>query len=84
MPRLSVRPSIVIALTFLAGSATASTPDTQGIVAHNDVVYLAPARQGWEGLPLGDLTSFFVLLRRRRTTRSDPRGLEQRGLTPAV
>lgn len=30
--------------------------DMRGVVSHNDVIYLAPARQGWEGLPLGNGT----------------------------
>jgi alpha-L-fucosidase 2 len=30
--------------------------DIPGIVAHNDVVYLSPARQGWEGMPIGNGT----------------------------
>ena len=30
--------------------------DMPGIVSHNDVVYLSPALQGWDGLPLGNGT----------------------------
>ena len=30
--------------------------DGSRIAAHNDVVYQAPAREGWEGLPLGNGT----------------------------
>jgi len=48
--------SLVLALSWLASGGAASTQDIQGIVSHNDVVYLAPARQGWEGLPLGNGT----------------------------
>lgn len=28
--------------------------DVASVVAHNDVIYLSPARQGWEGVPLGN------------------------------
>ena len=39
MPRSALLPSVAISLGLLACAATAATPDTQGIVAHNDVVY---------------------------------------------
>lgn len=56
MSRLSIVLSAMLALVWLASQAPASTPDFAGIVSHNDVVYLSPARQGWEGLPLGNGT----------------------------
>lgn len=47
----------IITTVFLAACATlAQTGDTGAIVSHNDVIYLSPARQGWEGLPLGNGT----------------------------
>ncbi|HEY3416686.1 MAG TPA: hypothetical protein VGM23_07360, partial [Armatimonadota bacterium] len=42
-----------------AGGAVLAAPfmvDMPGVVAQQDVVYRAPARQGWEGLPLGNGT----------------------------
>jgi alpha-L-fucosidase 2 len=56
MSRPSIVWSIVLSFSWLASDAAAATPDIQAIVSHNDVVYLAPARQGWEGLPLGNGT----------------------------
>jgi hypothetical protein len=35
---------------------SAQEADVRGLVAHNDVIYLSPARQGWQGLPLGNGT----------------------------
>jgi len=46
---------LLILLSLDCGAA-ASAADIQAIVAHNDVIYLAPGRQGWEGLPLGNGT----------------------------
>ncbi len=51
MPRL-----IVLMLAAVCGTLVqaAETLDMRSVVAHNDIVYLAPARGGWEGLPLGN------------------------------
>ncbi|NCO33483.1 MAG: hypothetical protein AUJ92_11285 [Armatimonadetes bacterium CG2_30_59_28] len=50
---------VAAVLCFLAASGAAKAArvfdaDVPSIVSHNDVVYLSPARQGWEGLPLGN------------------------------
>jgi hypothetical protein len=47
----------VFMLTLLACALFAAPRfDMKAILAHNDIVYQAPARQGWEGLPLGNGT----------------------------
>ena len=44
-------------LLLLASMMCAATPmEVAKLVAHNDVIYLSPAREGWEGLPLGNGT----------------------------
>ncbi len=45
--------SLCATLTFGADLAEV---DMLGVVSHNDVVYQFPAREGWEGLPLGNGT----------------------------
>ncbi len=37
-------------------SAAMPSVDMKGVVSHQDVLYLAPARHGWEGMPLGNGT----------------------------
>jgi hypothetical protein len=43
-------------LLAVIATATETTQASDGaqVASHNDVVYLSPARQGWEGLPLGN------------------------------
>ena len=52
------RNCLLLLSLFLAGTAWAlGTPGNwRDAAAHNDVVYRAPARAGWEGLPLGNGT----------------------------
>lgn len=48
---------LVLPLVWRHRALTSLSPpdlDMRGIVSHNDVVYLSPARHGWEGLPLGN------------------------------
>ncbi len=50
-----------LALVFLLSTALTTAAelarvDMRGIISHNDVVYQFPAREGWEGLPLGNGT----------------------------
>ncbi len=47
---------LLILLALGLGAQAASGPEGLAWVAPNDVVYLAPAREGWEGLPLGNGT----------------------------
>ena len=52
--------AVLVALAFAAAAAGATVPvghlgvDVAGHLARNDLVYLGPARQGWQGLPLGN------------------------------
>lgn len=48
--------SIAAAATSGAGAEPWPQVDGAAVAAHNDVVYLAPAREGWMGLPLGNGT----------------------------
>ena len=50
---------MLLALSVMGVSCAAALPaaeNTTGWLAHNDVVYDSPAREGWEGLPLGNGT----------------------------
>jgi hypothetical protein len=40
----------------LASAAGLAQVDMRGVVSHNDVIYQFPAREGWEGVPLGNGT----------------------------
>ncbi|MHB9134317.1 MAG: LamG-like jellyroll fold domain-containing protein [Armatimonadota bacterium] len=40
----------------LAGAAWCAGAEWRSVMDHNDVIYRAPAREGWEGLPLGNGT----------------------------
>ncbi len=55
MRRLCLVPVLCLCAS-LASSADLAKVDMRGVVSHNDVVYLFPAREGWEGLPLGNGT----------------------------
>lgn len=53
------RISLFCAFLSAAGLAWAAAPfsvDMRGLLSQQDVIYRAPARQGWEGLPLGNGT----------------------------
>ena len=62
MPHTCNRACLLACLPLLIGVAVTTSaapvvqPDLPGLVSHNDVVYLFPAREGWEGLPLGNGT----------------------------
>lgn len=48
---------LLVALTVSCGvQADLAKADMKGVVSHNDVIYQFPAREGWEGLPLGNGT----------------------------
>ncbi|MHB9024711.1 MAG: LamG-like jellyroll fold domain-containing protein [Armatimonadota bacterium] len=53
---MRIRLSLVLALACSAALAAPFSVDMRGVVSQQDIVYRAPARQGWEGLPLGNGT----------------------------
>ena len=58
VPRSAFTWFLAVALALSGGSGVLAVEALDGsrMAAHNDVVYLAPAREGWEGLPLGNGT----------------------------
>ena len=46
----------ITAILVSAFLPACAAPDGGSVVSHNDVIYLSPARNGWEGLPLGNGT----------------------------
>ena len=50
------RLALLLLLLSLPGVRAGAEVDMRGVVAHNDLVYLFPAREGWEGVPLGNGT----------------------------
>ena len=56
MTRLAIGGASLVLMAGATLAAAAPGADVLSLAAHNDVIYLAPARQGWEGLPVGNGT----------------------------
>jgi hypothetical protein len=56
LPSLFKVALLVVQIVVWDTSSLAAVVTGVDVAAHHDIVYLSPARQGWEGLPLGNGT----------------------------